>query len=131
MTLTPKQVTTAYRAVTELSNIVLPYRAARAVAALKKRLAEENDTVAAAEKNLVKEYGGQVSPGGHCDFPDDDAAQRFNGAREAFLEQEDEIKLPAVDLSKHTSLIRITPAAIEALEGIVIFERPEEESADA
>lgn len=123
MTLTPKRIAAAYRAITELSTIVLPFQPSRAVMALKKKLAEETDTVAAAEKNMVREYGGTVNADGRCNFPDEDTAQKFHAAREAWLEQEDDIKLPKVDLSKHTNLIRITPVALEALDGIVIFEK--------
>ena len=119
--MTPKQITAAYRAALELSNIVLPYKEGRAVLNLKKRLAEEADIISACEKNMVKEYGGTVNADGRCNFPDEDTAQKFQAAREAWLEQEDEINLPKVDLSKHTNLIRITPAALEAMDGIVNF----------
>lgn len=121
--MTPKQVTAAYRAVLELSNIVLPYKSARSVATLAKRLAEENNVVADMEKNLVAEFGGKMRPGGVCDFADQNTAKRFQTALEAAREQEDEIRLPTVDLSEYTNLIRITPASIDALEGIVIFEK--------
>lgn len=122
MKLKPKQITAAYRAVQELCKIVFPYKTARGVATLCKRLADENNTVILVEKNLVKEYGGTVSADGHCGFPDNEAAMKFQEARNVWLEQEDEIELPKVDLSQNTSLIRITPAAIEALDGIVIFD---------
>lgn len=125
--MTPNQITAAYRAVLELSNIVLPYKAARSVAGLKKRLAEENDIVVDMEKKLVAQYGGEVRHGGACEFPDPDAAERFRAVLNEAREQEADIKLPTVDLSAHTGLIRISPAAIEALEGIVIFEKEVED----
>lgn len=133
MKLTPAKVTAAYRAVLELSNIVFPYKPARSVATLAKRLAEENDIVADMEKKLAAEYGGEMQPSGVCDFPDPDTAKHFRDALEEIREQEAEIKLPTVDLSRFTSSIRISAASIEALEGIVIFERtprPEEENTD-
>lgn len=125
--MTPNQITAAYRAVLELSNVVLPYKAARRVTLLKKRLAEENDIVVDMEKKLVAQYGGEVRHGGACEFPDPDAAERFRVVLSEAREQEADIKLPTVDLSAHTSLIRISPAAIDALEGIVIFEKGEVE----
>lgn len=133
MKMTTTKVTAAYRAAMELSNIVLPYKPARSVATLAKRLAEENDIVADMEKKLAAEYGGKARRGGIFDFPDPETAKKFQDALEETREQEAEIKLPTVDLTGHTGLIRITPAALEALDGIVIFEhtpRPEEENAD-
>lgn len=123
MNMTSRQISAAYRAILELTGIVLPYAPSRGVMDLKKRLEAENDTVVAMEKNLVVEYGGEVHPGGQCDFSDTDTAQRFREALEEARDQADDIKLPTVDLSKYTNLIRISPAAIEALEGIVIFEK--------
>ena len=125
--MTPNQITAAYRAVLELSNTVLPYKAARRVTLLKKQLAEENDIVVDMEKKLVAQYGGEVRHGGACEFSDPDAAERFRTVLNEAREQEADIKLPTVDLSAHTGLIRISPAAIEALEGIVIFEKEVED----
>lgn len=125
--MTPNQITAAYRAILELSNTVLPYKAARSVTVLKKQLAEENDIVVDMEKKLVAQYGGEVRHGGACEFPDPDSAERFRTVLNEAREQEADIKLPTVDLSAHTGLIRISPAAIEALDGIVIFEKEVED----
>lgn len=125
--MTPNQITAAYRAILELSNTVLPYKAARRVTLLKKQLAEENDIVVDMEKKLVAQYGGEVRHGGACEFSDPDVAERFRTVLNEAREQEADIKLPTVDLSAHTSLIRISPAAIEALDGIVIFEKEVED----
>lgn len=130
-TMTPSRILAAYRAVLELSNIILPYKAARSVMALKKRLADENDTVVDMEKKLAVEFGGEEIPGGAYEFPDVDTNVRFQEALKEAKEQEDDIRLPTVDLSKYTSLIRISPASIEALDGIVIFEKgPKQEEED-
>lgn len=119
--MTPKQIVAAYKAIHELSGTVLPYRAARGVEALKKRLTEEFETVLEMERNLAEEYGGKLGSGGYR-FPDREQAERFRTIHNAAMEQEDDIPLPAVDLSKYTDMLRISPGAIEALEGLVIWE---------
>ena len=120
--MTPKQITAAYRGVLELSNVILPYKVARRVTALKKRLAEETDTVSEMEKALAVRYGGELHADGTCDFQDAETTRQFNDELEKLRSEDDDIQLPHVDLSKYASAIRISPAAVEALEGIVTFE---------
>lgn len=121
--MTPTEVVAAYRAVVELSKAVLPYKTARQVAALNRALRAEHDTVAAAQRALADKYGGVVSHMGDVDFPDADSMEAFNRERASFMEQDADIRLPKVDVSKYTNLLRLTPETICALEGIVVFER--------
>lgn len=124
MIITPNRIVSAYKAIHELSGTVFPYREARGVAKLKKRLTEEFETVLGMEKSLVEEYGGKCASGSY-QFPDQDLAERFRQVYSAAMEQEDDIPLSAVDLSKYTDTIRLSPGAVEALEGLVIFEKGE------
>lgn len=125
MKMTPTQITAAYRAALELSKAVFPYKTARKVAKLVRALAEEVDTLSAAERALVGQYGGSVSPGGNVDFPDRESALEYSKARADYMSQEADIKLPAVDISKYTGLLQVSPNTIYALDGIVIFEAEE------
>lgn len=118
----PTQIVKAYRAVQELSGVVLPYRVSRGIAELSRRLSEEFDTIAAMEKNMLDEYGGTADSGGVIHFPSEDASKAFFAKYKEAMEQEDDIELPAVDLSKYVDSIRISAGAAEALEDIIIFE---------
>jgi len=120
--MTPNEIIRAYRAVHELTGAVLPYKLARDIARLKKRLSEEFEVVLACETSLAESYGGR-SKNGQYDFPTRGAADSFARDYKTFLEQEDRtIDLPKVDLSKCADMIRISPDAIDALDGIVFFE---------
>lgn len=121
--MTPSEVVAAYRAVVELSKAVLPYKTARQIAALNRALRAEHDTVVAAERTLAEAHGGVVSSVGEVDFPDADSAEAFNRELARFREQDADICLPKVDISKYTNLLRLTPETICALDGIVTFER--------
>ncbi len=120
--MTPNQIIQAHQAIQQLSSLVLPYRAAREIAGLKKRLVEEFETVFHAELALLERHGGEVKQNGEYRFPDDGAAETFAKECTAFRAQEDDIRLPIVDLSGHASAIRISASAVEALEGLVKFE---------
>lgn len=120
--MTPNQIKNAYKAIQELSGVGFPYRVSRGISAIKKRLGEELETVAEMENALVEKYGGRVERGGSIKISGSDA-QAFADEYNALMEQDDEsIKLPAVDVSAFADALRISPGAVEALEGIVIFE---------
>lgn len=124
--MTPNEIKNAYRAVQELSGVVFPYRVSRGISALKKRLGEELDTVAGMEKALVEKYGGKVDRNGSITLSGENA-QAFSEEYNALMSQDDEsIKLPAVDVSAFADTLRISPGAVDALEGIVIFEKEDE-----
>lgn len=125
MKMTTKQVVEAYRASRELSEMVLPFKVARAVARLRKRLGEEHFTVLEMERAMVDSCHGKEDVDGYS-FPTEEERKAFFTAHRKMMEQEDDIKLPVVDLSAFASQLRITPGAIEALEGLVIFEKEEE-----
>ena len=123
--MTPNEVVAAYRAVLELSKAVLPYKTARQVAALNRALRAEHDTVVAAERALAEKHGGTISTTGSVDFPDADSTEAFTKERSEFMNQDAEIRLPKVDVSKHTNILKLSPESICALDGIVIFEQDE------
>lgn len=120
--MTPNQIKNAYRAIQELSGVVFPYRVARGIAALKKRLLEEVEAVAAMESALVEKYGGKIDRTGNAKVSGKNA-QAFVDEYNAMMEQNDEsIQLPVVDVSAFADTLRISPDAVGWLEGIVLFE---------
>lgn len=120
--MTPRKVLNAYRAIKEISGTVFPYKTARAVAALKRKLQAEVDVIADTERALVEKYGGKMT-GSRVDFDSAENVTAFQTEYNNFMEQGAEIDLPVVNLSKHTDALRLAPDTIEALEGIVIFEQ--------
>lgn len=121
--MTPNEIKNAFRAIQELSGVVFPFRVSRSISALKKRLSEELDTVAGMEKALVEKYGGNVERNGSITINGEDA-KAFADEYNTLMAQNDEsIQLPVVDVSAFADMIRISPGAVEALEGLVIFEK--------
>lgn len=118
----PKDIVAAYSAIHELNKTVLPFKAARGVAALKKRLTEEFEVVADMEKALVEKHGGKSAKSGGYIFTEGNR-EAFAQEYEAAMEQDADIDLPTVDLSAHTDALRLSPSALEALEGLIIFDR--------
>ena len=118
----PKEIKAAYIAVHELATVPLPYRAAREIYQMKKSLAAEIDVLAELEKAMVEKYGGQISRGGEYTFPGNRGAA-FLAEYEQAMEDDVAIHLPEVDLSAHADALRLSPGALEALDGLVIFER--------
>lgn len=126
--MTGTQIVDAYRAVRELSDTVLPYKAARGITRLKKRLDEEFATIISMEQALIKKYGGKCCEHGRYDFASTEDAQAFSEELNAAMSQDDDMNLPQVDLSAYSGLIRVSAGAIEALDGLVIFDGDAEET---
>lgn len=120
--MTPNKVVSAYRAIKEISSTVFPYKIARSVAALKRRLQEESDIIVNVERAMIEKHGGKAI-GNRVDFDAPEKAAAFQAEYDDFMSQDANIKLPTVDLSKYADTMRLTPDSIEALDGIVIFER--------
>lgn len=120
--MTPNEIIHAYRAVQELSGAVFPFKLARDIARLKKRLSDEFSTVLAMERSLVEHYGGEVK-GNNFVFSTSSAREAFTKHYENVMTQDDDsIPLPTVNLTGYTDGLRLSPDAVAALEGIVIFE---------
>lgn len=128
MKMTPAQITAAYRAVLEVSRSVMPYQTARKIAKLVRALKSENDVVATADRALAERYGGSVSPGGSVKFSDPESSSEFANARAEYMQQEADIRLPQVDISKYAGMLQISPDAICALDGILTFEAGEDDT---
>lgn len=120
--MTPKKIIDANKAIQELSAVVLPYSAARAVANLKRRLKEETDIICGIERGIIAKYGGDIDDTGKCKFSDAESAKAFLAEQTEIMNQEDDIHLPEVDLSAYIVNINISAATLEALDGIVKFE---------
>lgn len=123
--MTPKQIAKAYAYIEELSRSVFPYKVTRELVRLKNRLKEERDTILTMENALVEKYGGVVNKDRSFGIENEEDREKFDAEYAEFLDQDLEVRLPSVDLSKYTSSIRISAAAMEALEGLVAFEREE------
>lgn len=123
--MTPDKVLSAYRAIKEISGLAFPYKTARSVAKLKRRLQEEAEIVENANRALVEKYGGKLK-GNKVRFEDPEQFEKFQAEYNDFMGQDADIKLPTVDLSKHTSVMRLSPDTIEALDGIVLFEKEDD-----
>ncbi|MCM1220614.1 MAG: hypothetical protein NC548_39615 [Lachnospiraceae bacterium] len=120
--MTPSQVMSAYKAVNELANCAFPYSVTRQVHALKKKLTDEFNTVLEAEKTLVAKHHGTVIENGSYHFETVEAATVFHKEYQDFLNQESDINLPTVDVSRCGDAVIISATSMDALEGLVIFE---------
>lgn len=123
MKLKQKEVIGAYRAVLELAEVRFPYRKAREVAALRRRLREEYETAAERETALAKELGVEALETGKFRTRDPAAAAVFRRRHEEQMDEEAEFDLPAVDLSEFAETLQVSPDCLEALDGIVVFEK--------
>lgn len=123
--MTPKKIMEAHRGIQYLTSIALPFKEARALARLKKSLEENLGVILDAERKLVQAHGGAYTEKpGRYRFKDNETAMRFYEDLQAFQNQDDDtISLQTVDLSGQADQLNISAEAIEALEGIVIFER--------
>lgn len=123
--MTANQIVNAYRAVHELKGLVFPYKTAREVARLKKKLDEEMTVIIGMEQAIVQKHGGKTKPNGSYDFDSSASAAACKAELDGFNQEEVAVELPVVDLTEFVDQVSISPAAIEALEGIVIFEGSE------
>ena len=118
--LSPRRVMEAYQAMYELSGQVFPYKTARA---LKKRIGEEFDTALDMENTLLREFGGEKDEAGRFSFPDREAEAGFLEKYRAAMDETAEVRLPRLDLSRYAGNMRLSARSLEALEGIVRFEK--------
>lgn len=123
--MTANQIVNAYRAVHELKGLVFPYKTAREVARLKKKLDEEMTVIIGMEQAIVQKHGGKTKPNGSYDFDSPASAAACKAELDGFNQEEVAVELPVVDLTEFVDQVSISPTAIEALEGIVIFEGSE------
>lgn len=121
--MTPNDILNAYRGALELSRCVLPFKAARAVAGLKRALQTEYETLCDAEAAIAERNGGTRMANSQWTFPDPESKERFDEALGAFMKQEADVELPKADISKYADQLRLSPDAIFALDGIVVFDR--------
>lgn len=123
MKMRQRDVVAAYRAALELGEVRLPYRKAREVAALRRRLREEYETAEEREMALARELGAEPGENGRFRTREAARAGEFRRRHEEQMNEEAEIGLPVVDLSEFADTVQISPNCLEALEGIVIFEK--------
>lgn len=120
--MTADQIVKAYRAVHELHGMVLPYRAARDVARLKRKLDEEMKVIVQMEQTIVGKYKGKTQANGSYQFETPAMANACKVELDQFNQDEAPVDLPMVDLSEYADQICISAGAIEALEGLITFE---------
>ncbi len=119
--MTPNQIIGAYKAIHELTTIIFPYAVTRNIANLRNRLKEEFQIIADIESGIIKKYGGELK-NNSIQFPNKEARQKYITEYNSIMAEKDNVELPVVNLSKYTDRIAISPDAMNALEGIVIFE---------
>lgn len=120
--MTPAEVINVHNALYELSKTVFPYKTARKIAGLSKRVKEEIDIINSQEHAIADKHGGKYEPGGKINFPDEDAAVEFAREFDAMMNEEVDINFTPVDVSKYADALRLTPKTIETLDGVIIFE---------
>lgn len=125
MKLKQREVIAAYKAVHELAEVRFPYKTAREVAALRRRLREEYETAAEREARLAEAMGVEAVGTGQFRTKDPAKAEAFRKQNEKQMDEEAEIDLPVVDLSAFAETLRVSPDCLEALGGIVVFEKEE------
>ncbi len=119
-----QKIIDAYGAICGLSKIVLPFKKARALTELKKKLKESFDVIQQAELTIVEEFCGEQTQNGIYQFKSDEDAIKCQKAIQDYMEQDDDsIELPTVDLSDYTDQIKLSASALEALEDIIIFDK--------
>lgn len=118
--MTPRKMVDINNALQELAGVPFPYKVARRLAALNKRVEAEMDTLIEMENSLLKKYGGKKTRG-KINFPDAEAADAYVDEREKMLDEEDDVSLPTVDLSKYIGGFTISARALAALDGIIVF----------
>ena len=122
--MTPQKIVEAYIAVQELSSIVLPFKTARKLAALRKNLKEAVEVVEEARCKIIEEFGGVEEQRGLYQFDDKDNSAKCSKALEDYMgDTDDTFTLPEVDLSDYTDQIKLSAGALEALEDIIIFDK--------
>ena len=120
--MTPKKIINIYAALSELNSVVFPYKVARKIAGLNKRVREEFEIIVGQETALVKKYEGKRERDGKITFYDTEKAEKFAEEFEAMQNEDVDISLVPVDISKYVDGLQLTPQSIEALEGVIIFE---------
>lgn len=121
--MTLRQLVSAWRGVQELDRLVLPYATTKALVRLKRQLQEEVETARAMEKSLMEAHGGTPGENGRISFRTPEDLEAFQTKYEAAMTQEVEHFLPPVDLTAYVEQVQLSPGAMEALEGIILFER--------
>lgn len=109
-------------AIMELSRCVLPYKAARGVAGLKRALQSEYETLRDSEGSIAEKHGGTLT-GGQWTFQDASAKEGFDKELADFMQEDVDIDLPKVDISKYSDQLRLSPNTIFSLDGIVVFDK--------
>lgn len=123
-----REIIAACRAVQELAGVRFQYQTAREVAALRRRLREEYEIAAEREMALAKELGVEALESGQFRTKDPAKAAEFRRRHEEQMDEEAEIELPVVDLSDCTDMLQVSPDCLEALDGIVTFEKEGEKT---
>ena len=80
-------------------------------------------SVAETETNLRKKHGGEITQDKRYRFASAEERQAFSDEWESFLDENDTIQLPSVDLSNFVDNLQISVEALTALEDIIQFEK--------
>lgn len=115
------QVINAYKALTNLSNQVLPIRISYAIHKLRKSLSTAWDFQVEREKYILEKYGAHFE-NGMIIFSDPNVVKDFEMEFNELNQMESDFKLDSPIIIPMAEGIAITPNDIDALDGFVIFE---------
>ena len=124
MELTARRVVDAYAALNTIHfTCRLKYRDARKLSDLKKLFKERIGVIGQMESDLVKQCGGQILENGKLEFSEPTFAETFIGEHTKMFEEKDDVDFTPVDLSAYVDNIEIPVESIEALDGIILFDK--------
>lgn len=124
MELTTRRIVDAYAALNAIHfTCRLKYRDARKLSDLKKIFKGRCDVIGKLETDLVKQCGGQIHEDGKIEFSEPEFAATFVGEHNKLFEETDDVDFTPVDMSSYIDNIEIPVESIDALDGIILFDK--------
>ena len=119
--MTPRQIIEIYRALRELEDVVFPYKQAREIAGLCKRVNEEFELIVQQENKLAAKYNGKRDGHKRLVFDNAEHSEAFAVEYNEMLDGEIDVDLQRVDLSKYADRLQLSPRSLSALERVINF----------
>ena len=123
-----KTIMAAFSALSVMSiHANIPYRTLRELHKLRQVLFDETQIARNAIRDLVAQFDGDIGSGDIVTFPDADARDAYQTARDELLDTTIELPVNPVDLSSFADDITFQSmnADIESLSAFIIFEKGE------
>lgn len=124
MTLNAQRIISAAQAITSLTTTTFAYRYARQISRLKRWLDEECTSISNAQIALVEKYHGVVHADGSITFDAPDDQKSFIAETSRQFQESIDYDVPVCDLRGgcNNDDLRISAVALEALDGMIIFD---------